>query len=223
MNEELRAACGRPMELVEQRAWLLPVSLDGSPVPVFSDERRIINDVHHVLLDPDWEDGVRRLLEATVQMTKKRTMAMIDRDAGDLVDLHLKLVKQEAELERATMRQIEEEVSRSLRLRDVGDTVPRPSDLNLSGPNERLTEAKARFAAKKTSYDAAVQAFLHRYGEDHNPYCQKLGEVEAGKRAIAERMRREDEEAKSFARRAMVVSIIVTALITVLIIVLFGR
>ena len=57
--------------------------------------------------------------------------------------------------------------------------MPRPTDLR--GHNERLTAAKERFTERKTSYDAAVQAFLDRYGEDHNPYYQKLGEVEAGK------------------------------------------
>src|SRR5262245_29321697 len=54
MDDELRLAC-RMTGSLQRKAWLVPVSLDGSAVPLFDDERRYINAVQHIVLHPSWD------------------------------------------------------------------------------------------------------------------------------------------------------------------------
>ena len=226
MDEELRVACARGRGSSTTETWLLPVSLDGSPIPMFMDERQIINDVHHVLMHPSWQDGLQRLLEATVQPAKKRAMAAIDSDARQLIELELRVFKVEQELEHEKFQQIKQsvnaQITQSMNASNTPAAISTPAYTDLSGYNERVAAATAARAAKLLTYRTNVQAFLSRYKEEYDPYPGMLPELEELKQQLATRMQNEQEANQAFARRVIVALLIIMAILTSLSITLFG-
>jgi TIR domain-containing protein len=223
MNEELCAACAVASQ--RSRAWMIPVNLDGCTVPVFTDERRLVNDVQHVSMHPNWDDGVMRLVEATIQPTKRRMKEEITQDAVELGELAVQLHRAENDLEHAQKSAIEEEVSRSLtagQLSGPGSmsfgTVGTPSRAisDLSGYHERIAAAKSRFAEKRAAYDQKVKDFLARYDEEFDPFPKMYAEIEARKREIEHIAERVERESKSFAFGVTVLLGILIFMVTVI-------
>ena len=210
---------------------MIPVNLDGCSIPGFTDERRLVNDVQQVSMYPNWEDGLERIVEATIQPTKRRLKEEITLDAEELVELAVRLYKAENDLEHAQGRVIEEEVSRLIRPSGQSSpgsfspvTVAAPSRAisDLSGYHERIAAAKAHFAEKKSAYDQKVWDFRERYGEEFDPFPKMQAEIEARKEKIEQLAEREERENKSFARSATIISVILALLATVLAIALSG-
>jgi hypothetical protein len=177
-------------------------------------------------MHPSWEDGLQRLLEVTVQPAKKRALAAIDSGARQLMEHELRLFKVEQELEQAKFQQIKQnvnaQITQSMNTSPSFGAFPTPSHADLSGYNERVAAATAGRAEKLLTYQTNVQAFLSRYKEEYDPYVRMQPELEELKQQIATRMENEQEANERFARRAIVVALIIIVLVTSLSIALFG-
>jgi hypothetical protein len=188
LNEELSTACAAAP--LRSGVWMIPVNLDGCSIPLFTDERRLVNEFQQVSLYPNWAEGVARIVEATIRPTKLRLKEETTHHARELAELAVRLHRAETDLEHAQGRAIEEEVSRSIRPSgsshpgslSPGGMTPGRVFSDLSGYHERVASAKARFAEKRSAYDQKVKNFLDRYDEEFDPFPKMQDEIEARKR-----------------------------------------